>query len=396
MVFDPAPQDKATNISPSLSELSFNIADYQGDSMNYTVVTYPDIGSDQGFDVPSDRYTLNVNGLDFGRTYTWTVSVADGVHRTNVTYEFATHPSNPPNQTTPLLITNTTSGDLICYNQTTTDLDGDKVTNVYNWYRNDTSLTNLSLPFETNSSKEIKDYSGYNNNGVILGGVAWTNNGKVGGAYEFNGGFITIPGSETIDGGGNWAEITVEHWIYLTAVQSNTRTIARVPSYEIGLGGGGNRIFAGIWISTGNPMTSGYSRIIYDTPLQTNMWYHIAFTYKNGSGLKLYVNGVTVATGVPSVWGKIQQSGFNPLYIGWFDYYKGMIDEVRIYPKSLSAEQIYQRYRETKDGLSNNSAIIKAETAFGDIWRCEVTPNDSYQDGVTESSNTVMIAKDQK
>jgi hypothetical protein len=388
VVSSPSPPNEATGLSPSLTQLRFNITDYQNDLMNYTVTTYPDIGSGTGINVNSGRFTVNISGVQYFKTYSWTVSSTDGTHWTNITFTFTTLPTEPPTQADPILIKS--GGNIICYNQSTTDLDGDKVTNIYNWYRNNTSLANLLLPFDTKSTTTVKDYSGYNNDGMIIRGATWTANGKVGGAYNFNRGFIQIPGTSTLDGGGQWSEITIEHWIYLTAWESGTRTIAKIPSYEIGISG--YSIFASIWIATGDSMLSGLKEITYNTTLLTNTWYHVALTYKSGVGLTLYVNGVAVATKT-GISGKIQTSGSNPLYIGWFDYFKGKIDEVRIYPKSLSQQQIYQRYIETKDGLSNSSTIASAETAIGDIWRCEVTPNDSHQDGTTKTSNPITIGK---
>ncbi len=396
VVFSASPPNKATGIPPSLTQFSFNITDYQDDLMNYTVTTTPDIGSGTGINVNNGRFSTPISGVQYSKTYIWTASVTDGTHWTNITFTFTTLPTEPPTQTEPILVKS--GSNIICYNQTTSDPDGDKVTNTYNWYRNSISTTNLLMPSNTNSSTIIKDYSGYNNHGTAIRGATWTENGKVGGAYNFNKGYIQIPGSDTLDGGGQWSEITVEHWIYLTASQSNTRTIARIPSYEIGISG--NKIFASIWTATGNSMVSGHNQITYNTTLQINTWYHVVLTYQKGVALTLYVDGATVATKTlaesATLNYNIQPSGPNPLYIGWFDYFKGLIDEVTIYPKSLSPQQIYQRYIETKDGLSNSSTIVSQELNIGDIWRCEVTPNDSYQDGTTKSSNTLTIGYNNK
>jgi hypothetical protein len=387
----PSPQNKAKGIPLSLSAISFNLTDYQGRLMNYTVTTTPNIGSDAKVNVASGRFTFNVAGLQYSTTYKWVVSVTDGNHSTNIEFSFTTAFTEPPTQDNPIL-TKDAGGNIICYNQTTYDPDGDKVTNIYNWYRNGTSITNLLLPFDTNSSTAVKDYSGYNNNGMIVRGATWTNNGKIGGAYNFNTGFIQIAGSNALDGGGQWSEITIEHWIYLTSsYYYSTRTIARIPSYEIGITG--NHLFASIWVVTGNPMISGHNEITSNVTLLTNTWYHVVLTYKSGVGLTLYLNGIAVATKT-GVSGNIQPGGtINPLYIGWFDYFKGKIDEVRIYPKCLSQAQINQRYIETKDGLSNSSTIVSQETTSGDTWKCEVTPNDSHQDGTVKTSNTITIGQ---
>jgi len=393
IITSPFPLNGATRLPLQLNRLSFNLVNYNGGMMNYTAVTIPNIGSDSGNNVFDGRYSISISNLAPSTTYTWAVSVTDGTNWTNQTYSFTVSPGAPPTQDTPLLIssggTNKTDERLVACNQTTYDPENDKITNIYNWYRNDTSVTNLLLPFNTNSSTIAKDYSGYSNNGVFVGGVTWTIDGKVGGAYKFDMGYIQIPGTSTLDGGGQWSEITVEQWIYLTTYRSGARTIAKIPSYEIGISW--NKIFAGIWIDTGVRNVSGYNRVTYDTPLEKNTWYHVALTYKNGTGLTLYIDGIAVAN--KPVSGNIQTSGTEPIYLGWFDYFKGIIDETRIYPKSLSPQQVYQQYLETRDGLSNSSTIVPEETEVGDVWKCQVIPNDSYQDGVAKFSNTITIVE---
>ena len=71
--------------------------------------------------------------------------------------------------------------------------------------------------------------------------------------------------------------------------------------------------------------------------------------------------------------------------------FKGMLDEVRIYPTALSAQQVSQRYNETKDGLSISNIIVAQETKAGETWRCQVTPNDAWQDGTAVNSPNVTI-----
>jgi hypothetical protein len=388
VIFAPSPSDKAVNVPRSISTLAFNLSDYQDNSMSYTVTTYPDIGSDAQPNVNSGRFILSVSNLQYFTTYHWTIKASDGTHWTNITYSFTVCPTEAPTQDVPILVKDL-SGSITCKNQTTKDPDGDSVANIYTWYQNNTPINVLHLPFDTNSSTAVKDYSGYNNNGMIVGSVAWTQNGIVGGAYQFKDGFIQIPGTSVLDGNGAWSEITIEHWIYLTSNITRTRTIARFPSYEIGIRY--NRLFAGVWIVTGNPETSGYSRISYDNyTLLTNTWYHVAMTYKSGTGLTLYVNGTAVMP-PQMVTGVIEPAGSNPLYMGWFDPFQGKMDEVKIYPKCLSSQQIAQDYLGSKDGLSNSSTIVSQEIGLNDTWRCEVTPNDSHQDGTTRSSNTIMI-----
>jgi hypothetical protein len=65
----------------------------------------------------------------------------------------------------------------------------------------------------------------------------------------------------------------------------------------------------------------------------------VAVTY-DGSLLRLYVNGVQVASG--NVAGAIQQSS-NPLWIGGNQYnedFIGLIDDVRVYNRALTQAEI--------------------------------------------------------
>ena len=71
-----------------------------------------------------------------------------------------------------------------------------------------------------------------------------------------------------------------------------------------------------------------------------NAWTHLASTY-DGTTLRLFVNGTQVATKAAT--GAMPNTA-NPLRIGgnavWGEYFAGLIDEVRIYNRALSAVEI--------------------------------------------------------
>ncbi|MFH1631241.1 MAG: hypothetical protein ABIA21_03425, partial [Candidatus Aenigmatarchaeota archaeon] len=83
--------------------------------------------------------------------------------------------NNPPIHDLPILNStlgmNTILENLTVYNQSTTDVDGDAVTNIINWYKNGVPLTVLNMPFELNDSTTAKDYSGYGNDGDVVAAV---------------------------------------------------------------------------------------------------------------------------------------------------------------------------------------------------------------------------------
>ena len=74
--------------------------------------------------------------------------------------------------------------------------------------------------------------------------------------------------------------------------------------------------------------------------LPINQWTHLAVTY-DAKVLRLYVNGVEVSS---KSWVGTIKTSTNPLQIGGdTDYdlhFKGLIDEVRIYNRALTASEI--------------------------------------------------------
>jgi hypothetical protein len=92
IVHDPLPYDNETEVSIYLSEISFNLTDYQSDLMSYSVTTTPDIGSGNGNNVGNGKYSVPINHLAYSTTYTWNVNVTDDTHQTCETFTFTTPP----------------------------------------------------------------------------------------------------------------------------------------------------------------------------------------------------------------------------------------------------------------------------------------------------------------
>ncbi len=90
VISNPIPKHNAAYVSIFTSQMCFDLLDYQGDLMNWTVETQPDIGSGSANGVSNGRYTIAINNLEYDTTYTWFVNATDGNNWINKKYVFTT------------------------------------------------------------------------------------------------------------------------------------------------------------------------------------------------------------------------------------------------------------------------------------------------------------------
>ena len=244
------------------------------------------------------------------------------------------------------------------------------------------------MPFEGTGNEQTNatDYSGYNNNGTVLGAEFNRTGGKVGGAYQFDGSDDYINcGTNDVFNVGTGGH-TFEAWAYPTEMQTDEY------HYITAIGNTASGKQSGIGFRNNGIFHSAYSApIIYSTytipSLET--WYHIVVVHNSGTDY-LYVNGdfkesqnIVINTNA----GKCSVGS----HIGYTSYFNGTLDEVRIYNHSLTSDQIYQNYLAGSVGRTPN-VILYNETALNDEWHCEVTPNDGYQNGINKNSTHVTVA----
>jgi hypothetical protein len=292
----------------------------------------------------------------------------------------------------------TTDQDLAVASNNTADDDADDTVKIFNWYRNGTSITVLNMPFETNTSSndtdKIRDYSPYENNGTLGAGdisqvPTWTDQGRNGstGAYDFDGtdDYINLT-DQPFD---IYDDFSVSFWAKMDA-ESDYAFVASKAT-----GSGSN---SGWFIQSRaannqdrwqvDVYNSGWKQISTSIGWDTTYWHHVAFTY--GSNLvRLYVDGEERNS--TSVSGSITANDI-PLKIGGTHLggnynFNGKMDEVRIYNRSLTPEQIKAHYN-----LEYNR-IVSNETLSGENWSATVTPNDNqdYSDGPTYFTENVTI-----
>jgi len=95
IVSNPSPANDEREVSINITHLQFKLKDYQGDAMDYTVQTSPNIGSDHKTNIHNGTYSVAVSGLTYGVEYRWYVNVTDGTYWTRKIYQFATGYPSP-------------------------------------------------------------------------------------------------------------------------------------------------------------------------------------------------------------------------------------------------------------------------------------------------------------
>ena len=193
-------------------------------------------------------------------------------------------------------------------------------------------------PFDGNTT----DLSGNNNNGVVIGGVTWTT-GVIGNAAHFNGtnAYIKVNNSTSLQSPRN--ALSMSAWIYLenghdivSGIASKTET-NNYGQYGFAIHHwSNNSLYVHLREGSGNGTPYNF---------QNNRWYFVAFTW-DGNSIRLFVNGELI--------GRHQYSkplivDSNPLTIGLdgpgnYEYFKGRMDELRIYNRALSQSEVEQLY----------------------------------------------------
>jgi hypothetical protein len=191
--------------------------------------------------------------------------------------------------------------------------------------------------FDEGSGSVARDESGYGNDASITGAV-YTASGRFGGALSFdgNGDWVTVPDASSLD---LTSAMTLEAWVHPTGSNTVPRPIVgkERPSnaawFLSAATSGVTNPSVAIRLGSNVVATAG-------SPLPVNTWTHLAATY-DGAFLRLYVNGTLAVERAAS--GALATSS-RPLRIGHNDVaggvFLGRIDEVRVYARALTAQQI--------------------------------------------------------
>jgi prepilin-type N-terminal cleavage/methylation domain-containing protein len=206
------------------------------------------------------------------------------------------------------------------------------------------NAANIGLADESGNNNNC---TAYNTNGT---GLAWTM-GKKGGGINFDGtdDYLDCGTGASIDF--TTGDMSVGLWFYADATTTAPYMIDRgtgmgTDGYGLGLIEFGCETCANKIIFSLDYQGGGKSYVVSDSDVLTGVWYYIMGVRENGIQ-KLYVNGVLQLITVNINLDISEVS--RPLYIGQGDedgsrWFNGIIDEVRIYNKALTENEIKLLY----------------------------------------------------
>ena len=194
--------------------------------------------------------------------------------------------------------------------------------------------------FEGDAVDNVRGIQGQTN------GVLMVNEGVKGKCYYFegDGDCISVPDSEIFDFGGG--DFTISTWFRTNVNKAPFPFIVNLRQND-------NNPHIEIYASwdVGSHLLPGFTRLTYpEAGINDDEWHHVAITLENGieNGYRLYIDGSRVSeatyTGRLEDWDTItigaQRKGGNERHA-----FKGFIDEVSLYNRALSEDEIKDIYK---------------------------------------------------
>jgi hypothetical protein len=222
--------------------------------------------------------------------------------------------------------------------------------NYYSYKFNNKSVNSsglvLGFNFNNNSllgenDTHVYDFSGNGNNGTIINGAVYAS-GRYGSALSFDG------VDDYVDAGNDASlniigAFSIELWFKTPTPE---KPYMQLVTKDIWINGGYELYFHAadkkLAFLKSSPIQEGYGV----TEIQPNLWYHVVVTYDGINYSSIYLNGVDDSLYHNTLSGSITASN-EPLFIGKRSdgyFFNGSIDEVRIYNRSLSADEVYFNY----------------------------------------------------
>lgn len=240
-------------------------------------------------------------------------------------------------------------------------------------------------PMDENSGSVVHDQSSNTYLGSFNGAPSWVS-GRIGSALSFNGSSQVVSFSDASQA--VLTNGTVELWVKTSQTAGNAVIAGKYGAWELGMVAGKPSLYN---FATSASCTSSSS-------VADGSWHHIVATLKTGvtNGSLIYIDGVQSQT---CTWSPNNQSGlvaFGARYDGstYSNYLNGTIDQVKVFSRALSADEITAEYQAQSSGVetglslstvvpgvSNSTGFDVVTLTSGSSYTLSISQNHDLQNG---------------
>ncbi|MFT3918988.1 LamG-like jellyroll fold domain-containing protein [Cloacibacterium sp.] len=150
---------------------------------------------------------------------------------------------------------------------------------------------------------------------------------------------------------------TISFWIKPTQINATNDLF----SYGLGLG---DRVYFGSFYPNYIINNATPNSLVYNTTTEVGVWKHLVYMYNESTKVaKIYVNGVLGASGTFTTWNAFSNNVFNlgSLLGATTGKYVGAYDDLKIYPRTLSDNEVEILYSSETLGINelNKNNTVK-------------------------------------
>jgi hypothetical protein len=226
------------------------------------------------------------------------------------------------------------------------------------------------------------DWSGYGNHGELRGGPQWVS-GYDGGALEFDGGDDYVNFSSPSGFSTGTADRSMCGWGKTDSVASGWRWIAAY-------GSAGTSLAMFIGMNGDDLYGGGYGDDVLQADFwEIDVWHHICLTY-DGTTARLYADGILVATEAKDWNLTLSRAHIGRQVNDAAEFWDGAIDDVRIYDKVLTQDEILEAMR------GDTTLAWKPDPANESLPNLRYVESLNWSAGETASEHDVYFGTDEE
>ena len=389
---NPDPSQGATNQSLDLT-LSWTCSDPDNDTLTYDIL-FGQAGNISTLATAVSDSFYFISNLQPCSEYFWQILAHDDhcACTTGPLWSFSTIGLDT------LEVTITASNDTVCQGDTvcfTATIINGGANPSFEWFVNGTSVYSsnrvisgliASYPFNGNSF----DVSGNGNHGTVNEAILTTDRyNRSDKAYYFDGinDYITIPTSTHPLGN---VDLSYSAWIHAPTYNHSGQAKAII---DVGFPGIQNDRSAMHIYPQGNHFgkycAEGNDFVFTNDSVPTNAWYHLIMTKDSTNQVSEYINGLFIQAGTVSPGQNLTGSRISIAYNGeitWNtgEFFKGTLDDIKIYNRPLSEYEVTQLYNES---CSTFCYVPQP----GDTVYCIATSSDTCIINNPDTSNLIIM-----